>query len=545
MKIRIIILVSILIAVAIGVHLAVYSPIAKDYSKVLADTNRMLEDYRKIIKEYDPEGITRETRNKKEDVLNQMKEYDRLRARYKLDKEVYQGGDRIEAVLALVNEIRQIEDNTKDISINVTAGWGLGAAFVRAKFGRGILATTDRYAIMPGEVRTFNRDEGTIEMWVQPQWNGYEETTNYFFMAYGVLEEGGPARQADISLYKEPKGTLQYVIRQGDGQTKTLMEPIDYWKKDEWHHIAVTWSKNKPEDVALYVDGRRATGLSSGYGGMGLGMGMGMEGMGIMPGMMPGMEMGLGMGMMPGMGMGMGNYGANRGRAQEKGLAPEVIDEIVVGADRYYLNAANSVIDEFRLSSIARSEFNLKDRPARDEFTMVLDRMEDHLFDPSLLSYLVQEMESKLRIIHDPATSPQLKREKQVQYDALRKTLSMDEGKLSAYDPTSAWIQRIYYCNQIAERLEGYSRERIRTILGFKWPSRTELDSLISFLELTREVLNKAIEQQIDEINRLEILGEATYLDETELKKFFDEEINRVMMEAGFGFFGMMPGMEA
>ena len=59
--------------------------------------------------------------------------------------------------------------------------------------------------------------------------------------------------------------------------------------------------------------------------------------------------------------------------------------------------------------------------------------------------------------------------------------------------------------------------ERIRVILGFKWPKREELDSLISFLELVREVLGKAIAQEIDEINRLEILGEATYLDRANL----------------------------
>jgi hypothetical protein len=64
-KIRIVVLVSILIAVAIGVHLAIYSPIAKDIPKFLPIRAGCLEDYRKIIKEYDPEGITRETRNKK------------------------------------------------------------------------------------------------------------------------------------------------------------------------------------------------------------------------------------------------------------------------------------------------------------------------------------------------------------------------------------------------------------------------------------------------------------------------------------------------
>jgi hypothetical protein len=57
------------------------------------------------------------------------------------------------------------------------------------------------------------------------------------------------------------------------------------------------------------------------------------------------------------------------------------VDEIVVGADRYYRNAADSIIDEFRISSIDPQEYDRQNRPARDEFTMVLDRMEDHLFD--------------------------------------------------------------------------------------------------------------------------------------------------------------------
>ncbi len=543
MKTRIIILVGALVLVTAAIHIVIFKPLADRWLKVKTETDEVLPEYKKIVTDYDPEGVVVTTRRMKADVVKQMQEYERLRQRYVLDREKREAADRIREILAKVEALQKVEEETQGSRIQVTKGWGLGEDFVKGRFGLGLFAQADRYAVMPAEEETFSRQQGTIELWLSPQWDGESDgQKRYFFMAHGMVGEGRRAKQAEISLFKDEKGVLTYIIQQANGKQSRLGEPVLHWKKGEWHHLAVTWGLESPDDVALFIDGTRSLGYTpaSGRAGAGGYAAAGMMGPGMMgPGMMgPGM---MGPEMMPGV---MSRYR----RPDATGLAPEVISEIVIGADRFYLYAADSIIDELRISRVPRTRFNLKASLQRDESTMVLDHMEDRLFDPSLLAFLISQMESKLMLISDDFLEPRLKREKQIQYDALRKTLALDEEKLSTYTQSSATIQKIYFTNQISEKLEGYSTDRVRVILGIRRPEADELDSLVSFLDLVHEIVQKAIAQKIDVIERVEILGEATYLDETKLKEFFDKRINELAQKAGMGFFGgdfgmMMGGM--
>jgi len=531
-KTRIMILIGLLVILTGVIHVVLFKPLADQWREVTEKTDRSLPKYKTIITDYDPEGVVATTRKMRKDIDEQMLEYNRLRDRYVLDPEVLEARNRIREVLDRITLLQKIETETPGIRIRVTQGWGLGEDFVPGRFGKGLYAQADRYAVMPAEEQVFSREQGTIELWVGPQWNADEDTQKrYFVMAYGMVGEGRTAKQADILLYKDEKGVLTYEIHQASGKNIRLGEPILHWKKGEWHHLAVTWGAKSPDDVALFIDGTRTVG----YVPAGTRAGAGAAG--LYGGGMAGYDM-----MMPGM-MGMpGAYGIGTRRREETGLAPEVIDEIVIGADRYYLSAAEAIVDELRISKVPRTRFDLNNRPRRDEDTLVLDHMEDRLFDPNLLAFLIQQMESKLKLITDDFVVPRLKREKQVQYDALRKTLALDEEKLSTYTASSQAIQKIYFVDQISQKLEGYNMDRVRNILDLRFPSDEELDSLLSFLDLVHEVLQKAIAQNIDVIEQIEILGEATYLDETELKKFFDKKIDDLAKKAGIfvGDFGMM-----
>ncbi len=83
--------------------------------------------------------------------------------------------------------------------------------------------------------------EGTIEFWIQPQWNGNVATGN-FFVTIGN----------QLSIVKDGIGNLRFVFN-GDDSEAFQADNLGYWQSGEWHHLALTWTI--PGRMKTYING--------------------------------------------------------------------------------------------------------------------------------------------------------------------------------------------------------------------------------------------------------------------------------------------------
>ncbi len=120
--------------------------------------------------------------------------------------------------------------------------------------------------ITPGEGGTglelgkaFPLDEGSFSAWVRPvNWDGQEE--DFVHLASAKTETAWWS----IYKYKKDQNQLGLIFlygrpsEGGRNASFTLAHKlIEDWQKNEWHHVAVTWSV-KDRQIILYLDGREA-----------------------------------------------------------------------------------------------------------------------------------------------------------------------------------------------------------------------------------------------------------------------------------------------
>ena len=99
-------------------------------------------------------------------------------------------------------------------------------------------------------------DEGTIEMWVNLNFNLADVTEETRFQLFDCRRLYKDTVQLFIS---EDNTMVFFVMREGRGSwdTNACFAPID-WRKGEWHHVAAVWSK-KEGKKRLYLDGKFMT----------------------------------------------------------------------------------------------------------------------------------------------------------------------------------------------------------------------------------------------------------------------------------------------
>lgn len=105
-------------------------------------------------------------------------------------------------------------------------------------------------------------DEGTIEFWIKPNWNGAGNSGHTFFQVGEYFNNG-------LLLSIDGADNLRF-IRWGDNPATSSVE-VDYetgvslnasdWIAGEWHHFAATWNSAAREQ-ALYIDGQLAGAIS-------------------------------------------------------------------------------------------------------------------------------------------------------------------------------------------------------------------------------------------------------------------------------------------
>ncbi len=89
-----------------------------------------------------------------------------------------------------------------------------------------------------------DRDQGAIEFWLQPNWNGNDGSDYVFF-------EAGSGWFNRIRIAKDGANNLRFQVWDSSAEYG-LAHDISDWIGGEWHHVGVTWQEG---EMGLYVDG--------------------------------------------------------------------------------------------------------------------------------------------------------------------------------------------------------------------------------------------------------------------------------------------------
>jgi len=133
---------------------------------------------------------------------------------------------------------------------------GGGTLIPKGRFGGGMMPGGKRSLAFSGK-DNFPGDEGTIEFWLQPQWNGDDG------LVHSVL--GASAGENNrISINKLADGRFGAgMFGAPAGATGSVYSRADHdiraWRAGEWHHVAVCWCGN---ELALWLDGRKVASRS-------------------------------------------------------------------------------------------------------------------------------------------------------------------------------------------------------------------------------------------------------------------------------------------
>ena len=209
-----------------------------------------------------------------------------------------------------------------------------GISYPGGKFGQGVLADA------PGELvavptRGLGRDEGTIELWVSPQFDmtNVRDFTGIVTMHPEPFAAG--FKSSLLVFYSKDQKIV--FLTNADSERAVSTERLN-WKAGEWHHLAVSWG---PRGNRLYVDGRVAA--------------------------------------------------ENRRGAPPGAIAPDV----VLGNQTWTLLSqrfADTVIDEFRMSSVQRSDRDIetsagaKGPLTSDDRTVALEHFDGSPSPPLMLA---------------------------------------------------------------------------------------------------------------------------------------------------------------
>ncbi|MBM4045318.1 MAG: LamG domain-containing protein, partial [Planctomycetes bacterium] len=129
---------------------------------------------------------------------------------------------------------------------------------VEGKFGKGLKLADGAKLDLPVEGH-LNLDEGTIELWFQPDWDapsGRTEAVPYHYHQLFDSRDGEYDYGFVLYLYDGGKvGDGKGLIAAWADKDKSdnVSVPVQ-WKKGEWHHLAFAWKK--PSQLRLYIDGK-------------------------------------------------------------------------------------------------------------------------------------------------------------------------------------------------------------------------------------------------------------------------------------------------
>ncbi len=117
---------------------------------------------------------------------------------------------------------------------------------VEGKFGRAVQLSGRASLSVVADDGNFRNDQGTVEMWVRPDWDGDDGLVHSLFGAR--VEQGNY-----LNINKLANGQLGAATGgAGEGTYTRVERDISDWQAGQWHHLATTWGDGK---IAFFIDG--------------------------------------------------------------------------------------------------------------------------------------------------------------------------------------------------------------------------------------------------------------------------------------------------
>ncbi len=135
-------------------------------------------------------------------------------------------------------------ENTLNGEQGETPVQNLGVSFENGVLGQGVLVDGSD-VLQFATAGNFNMPEGTIEFWMKPRFGRFDTQLRNFFS----LGSGGP--NSDFVLLKDGALNFRFIINADDSEAERFAFLI--WNPNQWHHIAVTWTV--PGRMITYIDG--------------------------------------------------------------------------------------------------------------------------------------------------------------------------------------------------------------------------------------------------------------------------------------------------
>ena len=126
--------------------------------------------------------------------------------------------------------------------------------YVQGKLGLGALFSSGTHARYP-IADNIDSNMGTIEFWIKPNWDA-DGTSRTFVEAGNRFNNG-------ILVAIDGLNNLRFIQWGDNPQTPQIESSYERgvaigasdWKRDQWHHLAVTWNQSA-QSIAFYLDGQ-------------------------------------------------------------------------------------------------------------------------------------------------------------------------------------------------------------------------------------------------------------------------------------------------
>jgi hypothetical protein len=121
-------------------------------------------------------------------------------------------------------------------------GYPSGVTFVPGYRDSGVLIDGDDILTYRTE-NNINKDQGAIEFWLKPSWDGGDEQSYVFF-------ETGDTWFNRFRITKDGANNFRFMVWSSDTEYDAACN-VGHWTAGDWHHVWVTWQS---DTIALYLD---------------------------------------------------------------------------------------------------------------------------------------------------------------------------------------------------------------------------------------------------------------------------------------------------
>ncbi|MEW6359264.1 MAG: glycosyl hydrolase [Planctomycetota bacterium] len=134
-----------------------------------------------------------------------------------------------------------------DSADEITAAGGRAqgnVTFVEGRNGKAAQFASGASIMLPFAGR-FNPRQGSIDLWVRPNWRGDDAKR------YALLN--AQRGQTHLTIFKAEGGALLFVYRGADHAWCGVNVPVQGWKPGEWHRVTASWTPMDDETLLIML----------------------------------------------------------------------------------------------------------------------------------------------------------------------------------------------------------------------------------------------------------------------------------------------------